>query len=123
MKSKPVFAWPPVIAQCEPCFSLVCPRCGDFSVPYSYVLTVRYCPSCRRTDVDMRARGHAQYWAMRVERLEVDTQHDVILRRSLGIDERHKISLQNIIGPFDDEVSAITALSEQLGFLLPRASA
>ena len=41
----------------------------------------------------------------------------------MGIDVAHKISLRNIIGPFDDEASAVTALSEQMGFLLPRASA
>ena len=123
MKPKQVSVWPPVIASCEPCFSLVCPHCGDFNVPYSYVLTVRDCPSCRRKNVDLRALGHAHHWAMMVERLEVDTRPDQILRESLGIAKEHKISLHNIIGPFEDEASAVTALSEQMGFLLPRASA
>lgn|GEM_PF-1754484 len=123
MKTKSSSVWPPVIASCEPCFQLVCPRCGDFNVPYSYVLTVRYCPSCKRKDVDLRATGHAHHWAMMVRRLEVDTRADRELRRSVGIADEHKISLRNIIGPFDDEASAVTALSEQMGFLLPRTSA
>lgn len=123
MKRKSLSVWPPVIASCEPCFELVCPRCGDFSVPYSYVLTVRDCPSCRRTDVDVRASGHAHHWAMMVGHLSVDTHHDQILRQSMGIAAEHKISLHNIIGPFEDEASAVVALSGQMGFLLPRASA
>jgi hypothetical protein len=73
--------------------------------------------------VDVRATGHAHHWAMMVRRLEVDTVPDEILRRSLGIAVGHKISLHNIIGPFEDEASAVTALSAQMGFLLPRASA
>jgi hypothetical protein len=112
-----------VIAQCEPCFQLVCPHCGDFNVPYSYILTIKDCPSCRRKDVDVRATGHAHHWAMMVRRLEVDIRPDEILRRSLGIASGHKISLHNITGPFDDEASAVIALSGRIGFLLPRVSA
>jgi hypothetical protein len=123
VKPKKIFAWPPVIASCEPCFQLVCPRCGDFNVPYSYVLTVRDCPSCRRKDVDVRSLGHAHHWAMMVQRLAIDNRPDKILRQSMGIAKEHKIALHNIIGPFDDEESAVTALSARMGFLLPRASA
>jgi hypothetical protein len=60
---------------------------------------------------------------MGVGRLSADTEPDKILRQSLGIDVAHKISLRNICGPFEDEASAVIALSERMGFLQPRATA
>jgi hypothetical protein len=120
-----IFVWPPTIAKCDACYTLDCPHCGDFSVPYFYLLSVgKSCPMCGRTDVDTRSGGHSHFWAMRVQGLKgEDTNADRMLRLSVGIPLRHKICLSHVCGPFEDEYSAVVVLSRNFGFMLAGATA
>lgn len=120
-----IFVWPPTIAKCDACYTLVCPHCGNFSVPYFYLSSVgKSCPSCGRTDIDSKSCGHSHYWAMRVQGVKgEDTDADRTLRLSVGIPDCHKICLSHVCGPFEDEYSAVVALSRNFGFVMAEVKA
>ena len=120
-----VFVWPSTIAKYSACYTIVCPRCGDFVVPYFYLSSVgKFCPSCRRTEVDCRSCGHSHYWAMRVQGANgEDTYADRCLREGLGIPDCHKVCFSFVCGPFEDEFSAVVGLSRSFGFMMGEVKA
>lgn len=78
-----IAVWPPVIAVCEACYQIVCPTCGIFDAPFSYVVMVNSCPICGRMKIDTRSTGHAHWWVMRTAAIRkgLDGDRDCLCTR------------------------------------------
>lgn len=107
--------WPSIVARKERCYVTDCRRCGKSMVSETFLRYVGFCPRCRSLDIEVSDVGHDHFWALRI----VPQPMIKIGRNKLF----QKIDVVNVMGPFEDEISAIVSMAKDRGLFMPRASA